>query len=154
MATSSLHPLEALLQKRIVIIDGAMGTTLQQFKLSEADFRGERFKDHPKDLKGNGDLLVLTRPDVIASVHRRFLEAGADIIETDTFNAQAISQADYDLQLIVTELNVEAARLARRIADEYSAKQGRPVFVAGSIGPTNRSASISRDANDPGARSV
>ncbi len=152
--TAPLHPLEALLQKRIVIIDGAMGTTLQQFKLSEADFRGERFKDHPKDLKGNGDLLVLTRPDVIASVHRRFLEAGADIIETDTFNAQTISQADYDLQHIVTEINVEAARLARRVADEYTAQSGRPVFVAGSMGPTNRSASISRDANDPGARSV
>src|SRR5271155_5255321 len=154
MSSPTLHPLEALLQKRIVIIDGAMGTTLQGFKLTEADFRGERFKDHHKDLKGNGDLLVLTRPDVIAAVHRSFLEAGADIIETDTFNAQAISQADYDLQSIVTELNVEAARLARRVADEYAAEHGRPVFVAGSIGPTNRSASISRDANDPGARSV
>jgi 5-methyltetrahydrofolate--homocysteine methyltransferase len=150
-----MHPLEALLQKRIVIIDGAMGTTLQQFKLTEADFRGERFKDHPKDLKGNGDLLVLTRPDVIASVHRRFLEAGADIIETDTFNAQTISQADYDLEAIVTELNVEAARLACRVRDEFvAANPGRECFVAGSMGPTNRSASISRDANDPGARGV
>ncbi|MCE0497299.1 MAG: homocysteine S-methyltransferase family protein, partial [Methylacidiphilales bacterium] len=154
MSTVSLHPLEVLLQKRIVIIDGAMGTTLQQFKLSEADFRGESFKGHPKDLKGNGDLLVLTKPDVIASVHRLFLEAGADIIETNTFNAQAISQADYDLQSIVTDLNVEAAHLARSVADEHAAKHGRPVFVAGSIGPTNRSASISRDAHDPGARSV
>ena len=98
-----MHPLEALLQKRIVIIDGAMGTTLQQFKLSEADFRGERFKDHHKDLKGNGDILSLTRPDVIASVHRRFLEAGADIIETNTFNGQVISQADYDLEAIVDD---------------------------------------------------
>src|SRR5580698_8700359 len=115
MTTPALHPLEALLQKRIVIIDGAMGTTLQQFKLTEADFRGERFKDHPKDLKGNGDILALTRPDVIASIHRRFLEAGADIIETDTFNAQVISQADYDLEPVVTELNVEAARLACRV---------------------------------------
>jgi 5-methyltetrahydrofolate--homocysteine methyltransferase len=149
-----MHPLEALLQKRIVIIDGAMGTTLQQFKLEEADYRGERFKDHHRDLKGNGDLLVLTRPDIILGIHRRFLEAGADIIETDTFNAQVISQADYDLEHVVTDLNVEAARLARRACDEYTAKHGRPTFVAGSMGPTNRSASISRDANDPGARSV
>ena len=155
MTSSSLHPLEKLLQKRIVIIDGAMGTTLQQFKLTEADFRGERFKDHHKDLKGNGDLLVLTKPDVIASVHRSFLEAGADIIETDTFNAQTISQADYDLEPIVTELNVEAARLACRVRDEFvAANPGRECFVAGSMGPTNRSASISRDANDPGARGV
>ncbi|HEV3271084.1 MAG TPA: methionine synthase [Candidatus Methylacidiphilales bacterium] len=150
-----MHPLEALLQKRIVIIDGAMGTTLQQFKLTEADFRGARFADHPRDLKGNGDLLVLTRPDVIASVHRSFLEAGADIIETDTFNAQVISQADYGLESIVTELNVEAARLACRVRDEFvAANPGRECFVAGSMGPTNRSASISRDANDPGARAV
>jgi 5-methyltetrahydrofolate--homocysteine methyltransferase len=152
---AALHPLESLLQQRIVIIDGAMGTTLQQFKLTEADYRGERFADHHKDLKGNGDLLVLTRPDVIASVHRRFLEAGADIIETDTFNAQTISQADYDLEHIVTELNVEAARLACRVRDEFvAANPGRQCFVAGSMGPTNRSASISRDANDPGARGV
>jgi 5-methyltetrahydrofolate--homocysteine methyltransferase len=150
-----MHPLEALLQKRIVIIDGAMGTTLQQFKLTEADYRGERFANHPKDLKGNGDILVLTRPDAIASVHRRFLEAGADIIETDTFNAQTISQADYDLEPIVTELNVEAARLACRVRDEFvAANPGRQCFVAGSMGPTNRSASISRDAHDPGARGV
>ena len=155
MTTPALHPLEALLQKRIVIIDGAMGTTLQQFKLTEADFRGERFKNHPKDLKGNGDILVLTKPEVIASVHRSFLEAGADIIETDTFNAQTISQADYDLEPIVTELNVEAARLACRVRDEFvAANPGRQCFVAGSMGPTNRSASISRDANDPGARGV
>ena len=150
-----MHPLEALLQKRIVIIDGAMGTTLQQFKLQEADYRGERFKDHHKDLKGNGDLLVLTRPDIIADIHRRFLESGADIIETDTFNAQVISQADYDLEHIATELNVEAARLACRVRDEFvAAHPDRQCFVAGSMGPTNRSASISRDANDPGARGV
>jgi 5-methyltetrahydrofolate--homocysteine methyltransferase len=155
MTTPTLHPLEALLQKRIVIIDGAMGTTLQQFKLTEADFRGVRFAGHHKDLKGNGDLLVLTRPDIIASIHRRFLEAGADIIETDTFNAQTISQADYDLEPIVSELNLEAARLACRVRDEFvAANPGRECFVAGSMGPTNRSASISRDANDPGARGV
>ena len=154
-SSNAMHPLEALLQKRIVIIDGAMGTTLQQFKLTEADFRGERFKDHPKDLKGNGDLLVFTRPDVIASVHRKFLEAGADIIETDTFSAQTISMSDYDLEHIVTELNIEAAKLACRVRDEFVAENpGRECFVAGSMGPTTRSASISRDANDPGARNV
>jgi len=150
-----IHPLEALLQKRIVIIDGAMGTTLQQYKLQEADFRGQRFAGHHKDLKGNGDLLVLTKPEIIAEIHHSFLEAGADIIETDTFNAQTISQADYDLESIVTELNVEAARLAGRVRDEFmAANPGRTCFVAGSMGPTNRSASISRDANDPGARGV
>src|SRR5476651_856982 len=155
MTSPALHPLEALLQKRIVIIDGAMGTTLQQYKLTEADFRSERFASHHKDLKGNGDLLVLTKPNVIAEVHRSFLEAGADIIETDTFNAQTISQADYDLEAIVTELNVKAARLACRVRDEFvAANPGRECFVAGSMGPTNRSASISRDANDPGARGV
>jgi len=155
MNAPALHPLEALLQKRIVIIDGAMGTTLQQFKLTEADFRGERFKDHHKDLKGNGDLLVLTKPDVIAKVHRSFLEAGADIIETDTFSAQVISMADYDLEHIVTEINVEAAKLACKVRDEFvAANPGRECFVAGSMGPTTRSASISRDANDPGARNV
>ncbi len=149
-----MHPLETLLQKRIVIIDGAMGTTLQQFKLSEADFRGERFKNHHKDLKGNGDILSLTKPDVIADIHRRFLEAGADIIETNTFSGQVISQSDYDLEAVVDDINIESARLARRVADEYTAKHGRPTFVAGAMGPTTRSASISRDANDPGARGV
>src|SRR6201985_3041327 len=117
--TTPLHPLEALLQKRIVIIDGAMGTTLQQYKLTEADFRGERFANHHKDLKGNGDLLVLTKPEVIAEVHRKFLEAGADIIETDTFSGQVISMADYDLEHIVTEVNIAAARLACKVRDEF-----------------------------------
>jgi 5-methyltetrahydrofolate--homocysteine methyltransferase len=149
-----MHPLEELLQKRIVIIDGAMGTTLQQSKLTEADFRGERFKDHHKDLKGNGDILSITRPDVIADIHRRFLEAGADIIETNTFSGQVISQSDYDLESIVDEINIESARLARRVCDEYTAKHGRPTFVAGAMGPTTRSASISRDSNDPAARGV
>jgi 5-methyltetrahydrofolate--homocysteine methyltransferase len=150
-----MHPLEALLQKRIVIIDGAMGTTLQGFKLTEADFRGERFKDHHKDLKGNGDILSLTKPEVIASIHRRFLEAGADIIETNTFSGQVISQSDYDLEAIVDDINIESARLARRVCDEFmAANPVRQCFVAGSMGPTTRSASISRDANDPGARGV
>ena len=150
-----MHPLEALLQKRIVIIDGAMGTTLQQFKLSEADFRGERFKNHHKDLKGNGDILSLTKPEVIAGIHRRFFEAGADIVETNTFSGQVISQSDYDLEALVDDINIESARLACRVRDEFMATNpGRPCFVAGAMGPTTRSASISRDANDPGARGV
>ncbi len=152
---SAVHPLEALLQQRIVIIDGAMGTTLQGFKLSEEDFRGERFRNHHKDLKGNGDVLSLTRPDVIAGIHRRFLEAGADIIETNTFSGQVISQSDYDLEFAVDELNIASARLARKVCDEFmAANPGRQCFVAGAMGPTTRSASISRDANDPGARGV
>ena len=149
-----MHPLEELLQKRIVIIDGAMGTTLQQARLTEADFRGERFANHHKDLKGNGDILSITKPDVIADIHRRFLEAGADIIETNTFSGQVISQSDYDLESIVDEINIKSARLARQVCDEYTAKHGRPTFVAGALGPTTRSASISRDANDPAARGV
>jgi 5-methyltetrahydrofolate--homocysteine methyltransferase len=150
-----MHPLEELLQKRIVIIDGAMGTTLQGFKLSEADFRGERFANHHKDLKGNGDLLSLTRPDIIADIHRRFLEAGADIVETNTFSGQVISQSDYDLEDAVDDINIESARLARKVCDDFmAANPGRPCFVAGAMGPTTRSASISRDANDPGARGV
>ena len=150
-----MHPLEALLQKRIVIIDGAMGTTLQGFKLTEADFRGERFANHHKDLKGNGDILSITKPEVIADVHRRFLEAGADLIETNTFSGQVISQSDYDLEAAVDDINIEGARLACRVRDEFvAANPERQCFVAGSMGPTNRSASISRDANDPGARGV
>jgi 5-methyltetrahydrofolate--homocysteine methyltransferase len=150
-----MHPLEELLQKRIVIIDGAMGTTLQGFKLSEADFRGERFKDHHKDLKGNGDILSITKPEVIADIHRRFLEAGADIIETNTFSGQVISQSDYDLEAVVDDINISSAQLARKVCDEFmAANPGRQCFVAGAMGPTTRSASISRDANDPSARGV
>jgi 5-methyltetrahydrofolate--homocysteine methyltransferase len=150
-----MHPLEALLQKRIVIIDGAMGTTLQGFKLTEADFRGERFARHHKDLKGNGDILSLTKPDIIADIHRRFLEAGADLIETNTFSGQVISQSDYDLEALVDDINIESARLACRVRDEFvAANPGRECFVAGAMGPTTRSASISRDANDPAARGV
>ena len=152
---SDVHPLEALLQKRIVIIDGAMGTTLQSFRLTEADFRGERFAKHHKDLKGNGDILSLTKPEVIADIHRRFLEAGADIIETNTFSGQVISQSDYDLEAVVDDINIEGARLACRVRDEFiTANPGRQCFVAGAMGPTTRSASISRDANDPGARGI
>ena len=149
------HTLERLLDHRILVIDGAMGTMVQRHRLSEADFRGERFRDHPRDLKGNNDLLVLTRPDVIAGIHRQYLEAGADIIETSTFNATSISQADYGLEAVVYELNLEGARLARRAADEATARRpDRPRFVAGALGPTNRTLSISPDVNNPAYRAV
>ncbi len=143
------------MRERILVLDGAMGTMIQRHKLGEADFRGERFKDHPHDLKGNNDLLVLTRPDIIADIHRQYFAAGADLVETNTFNAQSISQADYKLEHLAYELNVAAARLARGVADEFEAKEpGRPRFVAGAVGPTNRTASISPDVNNPGARNV
>ena len=128
--------------ERILVIDGAMGTMLQAYQLQEADFRGERFKDHPKDLKGNSDLLCLTQPDVVEAIHRKYLEAGADIVETNTFNATSISQADYGLEALAYELNVAGARVARRAVDAFVAEHPeRPCFVAGSIGPTNRTAS-------------
>ncbi|MCB1985932.1 MAG: methionine synthase [Burkholderiales bacterium] len=147
--------LENLIAKRIMILDGAMGTMIQTFKLEEADFRGERFADFPHDLKGNNDLLTLTRPDVIRSIHSDYLEAGADIIETNTFNANAVSMADYHLQDIVYELNVAAAKLAREAAGEMEAKTpDKPRFVAGVIGPTTKTASISPDVNDPGFRNI
>jgi 5-methyltetrahydrofolate--homocysteine methyltransferase len=141
--------------ERILILDGAMGTMIQRRGLGEADFRGARLANHAHELKGNNDLLVLTRPDVILDIHREYLEAGADIIETNTFSSQAISQADYGLESLSYELNVAGARLARQACDEYSAKApGRPRFVAGSMGPTNRTLSISPDVNDPAARAV
>jgi 5-methyltetrahydrofolate--homocysteine methyltransferase len=146
--------LERLLAERIVILDGAMGTMLQLESLTEADYRGERLAAWPKDLKGNHDLLTLTRPDVIARVHRAFLEAGADVIETNSFNSTAPSQGDYGLEGLVAELNLEAARLARRVADEVAAETGAPRFVAGVLGPTNRTASLSPDVNDPGFRNI
>jgi 5-methyltetrahydrofolate--homocysteine methyltransferase len=147
--------LRALLAERIVVIDGAMGTMLQLENLGEKDFRGDRFAGHSREVKGNSDLLSLTRPDVIEKIHRQYLRAGADIIETNTFTATSISQADYDLADIAYELNVAGARLARRAADGVMAEEpGRPVWVAGALGPTTRSASLSRDVNDPGARLV
>jgi 5-methyltetrahydrofolate--homocysteine methyltransferase len=145
--------LPAILRQRIVIIDGAMGTMTQRLGLSEADFRGERLRDHPKDLRGNGDLLSITRPDVIADIHRAYLAAGADIIETNTFGATSIAQEDYGLAHLVREMNVAAARVARAAADRFTTAD-RPRFVAGALGPTPRTASISPDVNDPGARNV
>jgi 5-methyltetrahydrofolate--homocysteine methyltransferase len=144
----------SLLRSRLVILDGAMGTMIQRHKLSEADFRGDRFADWPKDLRGNNDLLTLTKPQVIADIHRDYLLAGADVISTNTFNSTAVSQSDYGLQELVGELNLDAARLARRIADEVSGLTGQPRFVAGALGPTSRTASLSPDVNDPGYRNV
>ncbi|WP_019915675.1 methionine synthase [Methyloversatilis discipulorum] len=147
--------LKALMARRILILDGAMGTMVQKHRLVEADYRGTRFADHPKDLKGNNDLLLLTRPDVIRGIHAAYLEAGADIIETNTFNATVISQAEYGLEAIVHELNVEGARIAREACDEYTAKNpDKPRFVAGVLGPTSRTCSLSPDVNDPGFRNV
>ena len=145
--------LPALLAQRIVILDGAMGTMIQRFKLTEADFRGQRFKDHPKDVKNNGELLNLTRPDVVRDIHEAYLGAGADIIETNTFGATSIAQDDYELGPLAREMNLEAARIARGAADKFSTPD-RPRFVAGALGPTPKTASISPDVNDPGARNV
>jgi 5-methyltetrahydrofolate--homocysteine methyltransferase len=143
-----------LLGERILVLDGAMGTMIQRHGLGEADYRGERFAAWPRDLKGANDLLTLTRPDVIAGIHAAYFDAGADIVETNTFNANAPSLADYGLEGLVAEINLEAARLARRVADEVAARSGRPRFVAGTLGPTNRTASMSPDVNDPGYRSI
>ena len=142
------------LRERILILDGATGTMIQTYKLGEADYRGARFKDWPSDLKGNNDLLVLTRPDIVQAIHRAYFEAGADIVETNSFNANAISMADYGMQALVHELNVEGARLAREIADEFERQDGKPRYVAGVLGPTGKTASISPDVNNPGFRGV
>ena len=147
--------LTALLRQRVLILDGAMGTMIQRHKLDEADYRGKQFKDWPSDLKGNNDLLVLTKPEVIRGIHAQYLEAGADIIETNTFNGNRLSQADYGLQDHTTEIVTAAARLARAVADEFTAKTpDKPRFVAGVLGPTSKTASISPDVNDPGARNT
>jgi 5-methyltetrahydrofolate--homocysteine methyltransferase len=143
-----------VLRERILILDGATGTLIQERQLDEADFRGSRFADHPRDLKGANDLLTLTRPDVVLDVHRRYLDAGADIISTNTFNATRIAMADYGLEPWVAEMDTEAARLGREAADAAEAADGRPRWVAGALGPTNRTASLSPDVNDPAARSV
>ena len=149
------HQLEKALAERIVLMDGAMGTMIQQHKLGEKDFRGERFATHPKDLKGNNDILAITRPDVIGGIHRAYLDAGAGIIETNTFNSTSISQADYGLEGVVEKINLAAARLARKVTDEYMADNpGRVAWVAGAVGPTSRTASMSPDVNRPEYRAV
>ncbi|MFZ4681975.1 MAG: homocysteine S-methyltransferase family protein, partial [Terrimicrobiaceae bacterium] len=151
MISETEKALRDLLAKRIVIIDGAMGTMVQRYKLEEADYRGERFADWPSDVKGNNDLLCLTKPEVIREIHSQYIAAGADIIETNTFSATTIAMADYGMQSIVPDLNLAAARVAREAAD---ACKDRRIFVAGAIGPLNRTLSLSRDVNDPGARDV
>jgi 5-methyltetrahydrofolate--homocysteine methyltransferase len=155
MNRSVRQQLDTLLSKRILVLDGAMGTMVQRHKPTEADFRGERFRNHPKELRGDNDLLVLTRPDIIGAIHRQYLDAGADIIETNTFSGTSVAQADYGLEAFVYELNREGAKLARAAADEWTAKTpDRPRFVAGSIGPTNRILSISPDVNNPSFRNI
>lgn len=147
--------LKQIINERVLILDGAMGTMIQKYNLSEQDFRSERFAKIPGQLKGNNDLLCLTRPDVIKDIHRKYLEAGADIIETNTFNAQRVSMADYHIEDMCREINLEAARLARALADEYTAKTPhKPRFVAGSVGPTNKTCSMSPDVNDPAMRAL
>jgi 5-methyltetrahydrofolate--homocysteine methyltransferase len=147
--------IKELLEKRILILDGAMGTMIQRYHLEEKDFRGERFKDHPHDLQGNNDLLSIVRPDIIEAIHKAYLEAGSDIVETNTFSGTTIAQADYKLEHIVYELNYESAKVARKACDEYTAMDSnKPRFVAGAMGPTNRTASISPDVNNPGFRAI
>jgi len=147
--------IEELLKERILVLDGAMGTMIQRHKLDEKDFRGERFKDHAFPLKGNNDILAITRPDIIQDIHRKYYEAGADIAETNTFSGTRIAQADYRLEDIVYELNLQAARIAREVADEFTRKEPtKPRFVAGSMGPTNKTASLSPDVSNPGYRAI
>lgn len=149
---------ETLLQqlsKRILILDGAMGTMIQRYKLTEEDFRTPELANHPKSLKGNNDLLSLSRPDIIRQIHREYLEAGADIVETNTFSGTSIAQEDYGLSHLAYAINFESAKLAREVADEFTAKEpSKPRFVAGAIGPTNKTASLSPDVNDPGYRAI
>ncbi len=154
-ASQRLRALADALARRILVLDGAMGTMIQRHRLDEADYRGARFADWPRDLKGNNDLLTLTRPGIIEGIHRAYLEAGADIIETNTFSSTTIAQADYGMEELAAELNREGARIARAAADAMTTLDpARPRFVAGAIGPTNRTASISPDVGDPAARNV
>lgn len=150
-----MSKIKEILNKRILVLDGAMGTMLQRYKFTEEDFRGERFKDWPSPLQGNNDLLSLTQPEALAEVHRKYFAAGADIVETNTFSGTTIAMADYGMEELVYELNFESARIAKEVADEFTAKEPeKPRFVAGSIGPTNKTASLSPDVNDPGFRAV
>jgi len=150
-----MKDIRALLKERILIIDGAMGTMIQRYKLEEADYRGERFRDWHTDVKGNNDLLSITQPQIITAIHKEYLDAGADIIETNTFSSTTIAQADYDMQSLAYELNVASAKCARAAADEYTAKDpAKPRFVAGAIGPLNKTLSLSPDVNNPGFRAV
>lgn len=150
-----MNKIQQALQNRILILDGAMGTMLQRYKFSEEDFRGERFKDFHKSVQGNNDLLSITQPQAIAEIHSKYFAAGADIVETNTFSSTTIAMADYDMQDLVYELNYESAKIAKKIAQEFTAKEPhKPRFVAGAIGPTNKTASMSPDVNDPGFRAI
>ena len=147
--------LRKLLAERILLLDGAMGTMLQSYKFTEEDFRGERFKDYPTPLQGNNDLLSITQPEAIKTIHGKYFEAGADIVETNTFSGTTIAMADYQMQDLVFELNYQSAKIAKEVATVFTEKEPhKPRFVAGSIGPTNRTASMSPDVNDPGYRAV
>src|SRR6266498_4864376 len=153
-----MKTIQDCLNERILIIDGAMGTMIQQYKLSEADYRGERFKDWQSDVKGNNDLLCITQPQIIEEIHKQYLEAGADIIETNTFNAQRVSLADYHMQELAHEINFAAAKIARAAVDKFTGNQqsatGNPKFIAGAIGPMNKTLSLSPDVNNPGYRAL
>lgn len=150
-----MKTIQECLKERILIIDGAMGTMIQRYKLQEADYRGEQFKNWHCDVKGNNDLLSITQPAIIEAIHKEYLEAGADIIETNTFSSTVIAQADYDMQLVAYEMNIASAKVARKAADEYTAKDpSKPRFVAGAIGPLNKTLSLSPDVNNPGFRAV
>lgn len=150
-----MKDIREILKERILVLDGAMGTMIQRYKLEEDDFRGERFKDHKMSLKGNNDILSITRPDVIKEIHSKYFEAGADIAETNTFSSNSLAQADYGMEDLVYEMNLEAAKIAKEVAIEFTEKEPhKPRFVAGSMGPTNKVASLSPDVNDPGYRAV
>ncbi len=150
-----MKDIKKILEERILVLDGAMGTMLQRHKFTEEDFRGERFKDWPVSVQGNNDLLSITQPEAIKEVHRLYFEAGADIVETNTFSGTTIAMADYEMEELVYELNYQSAKIAKEVADEFTKKEPhKPRFVAGSIGPTNRTASMSPDVNDPGFRAV
>jgi len=144
-----------VIKERILVLDGAMGTMIQAYNLKEEDFRGERFKNYPTPLKGNNDLLSITQPKIISEIHKKYLDSGADILETNTFSSNSISMADYNMEDLVYELNFESAKIAKKLTDEYSIKDpSKPRFVAGSIGPTNKTASMSPDVSDPGFRAI
>ena len=150
-----MEDIHNILKNKILVLDGAMGTMIQQYKFTEEDYRGEKFKDFNVSVKGNNDMLSITQPEAIKTIHGKYLEAGADIIETNTFSSTTIAMADYEMENFVYELNFESAKIAKEVADEYTAKNpNKPRFVAGSIGPTNRTASMSPDVNDPGFRAV
>src|SRR5688572_5894126 len=147
--------IEDILKERIMVLDGAMGTMIQRYNLEEKDFRNERLKDHPHSLKGNNDLLSITRPDIIREIHRQYFDAGADIVETNTFGSTWVAQADYHLESLVYDINYQAAKIAREVADEFTKREpNKPRFVAGSMGPTTKLASMSPDVNNPGFRAI